>query len=160
MVQCPTDLGPDFPYKSTAQLKAAVDGLRAQGMDIELLVVRDKPWLEAMAIKATADVYFDQVKLGYGCNAVEAWGMGIPVIAGADDWTLNQMRSVYDTTDLPFYEATEECIADALVAMSDKATRTTYADRGMAHVRRYHDELPALSRLASLYRYAIEEQVQ
>ena len=135
-------------------------GCRAQGMDIELVVVRDKPWLEAMAIKATADIYFDQVKLGYGCNAVEAWGMGIPVIAGADDWTLNQMRSVYDTSELPFYAATEDTIAAALVAMSDKATPYHLCRRGMAHVRRYHDELPALARLASLYRYAIEEQVQ
>jgi hypothetical protein len=159
VVQCPTDLGPDYPYKSTAVLRKAVDGLRAQGMNIELVVVRDTPWIDAMAIKATADVYFDQVKLGYGCNAVEAWGMGIPVIAGADEWTLQQMRRVYDTKDLPFYEATEDTISAALVDMASEGKRSEYAARGMQHVRRYHDELPALSRLASLYRYAIEEQL-
>jgi hypothetical protein len=159
VVQCPTDLGPDYPYKSTAVLRKAVEGLQAQGMAIELVVVRDTPWIDAMAIKATADVYFDQVKLGYGCNAVEAWGMGIPVIAGADEWTLQQMRRVYDTKDLPFYEATEDTISAALVDMASEGKRSEYAARGMQHVRRYHDELPALSRLASLYRYAIEEQL-
>ena len=34
--------------------------------------------------KGRADVFVDQMILGYGCNAIEAWGMGIPVIAGVD----------------------------------------------------------------------------
>jgi hypothetical protein len=157
VVQCPTD-GAEHPYKSTPQLQAAVAGLKAQGMDIELLVVTGLPWLEAMKVKATADVYFDQVKLGYGCNAVEAWGMGLPVIAGADAWTLAKMREVYGTKSLPFYEATEATIADALIALEDKKVRATYAKRGMAHVRKFHDELPALTRLAELYHRAIQHQ--
>jgi hypothetical protein len=157
VVQCPTD-GAEHPYKSTPQLQAAVAGLKAQGMGIELVIATGMPWLEAMKVKATADVYFDQVKLGYGCNAVEAWGMGIPVIAGADAWTLAKMREVYGSKTLPFYEATEETIADALIALEDKKTRATYAKRGMAHVRKFHDELPALTRLAELYHRAIEHQ--
>jgi len=158
IVQCPTDNPP--VYKSTAALEAAVAKLRAEGMDIELVVVRDRPWAEAMAIKATADIYFDQVKLGYGCNAVEAWGMGIPVIAGADEWTLRKMREVYGTDSLPFYEATEATIGEAIADLaSSKAKRTTYAKRGMAHVRKFHDERPALTRLAELYRMAITHPV-
>ena len=156
VVQCPTD-GPEGPYKSTNALRAAVEGLQAQGLPIELQVVTGLPWLEALKVKATADIYFDQVKLGYGCNAVEAWGMGIPVIAGADAWTLGKMRKMWGST-LPFCEATEETIADALVVLTDKATRTKYAKRGMAHVRKYHDELPALRRLAELYHMAIEHR--
>ena len=154
IVQCPTD-GPKSPYKSTPVLEAAVRRLQNEGMDIELVVVRDKPWIEALTLKATADVYFDQVKLGYGCNAVEAWGMGIPVIAGADPWTLAKMREVYGSEALPFYEATEDTIADAIEALSTKKLRTQYAKRGMAHVRKFHDERPALTRLAQLYSMAM-----
>jgi hypothetical protein len=158
VVQCPTD-GSESPYKSTPALEAAVRKLQAEGLDIELVVVRDKPWLEAMAIKATADIYFDQVKLGYGCNAIEAWGMGIPVIAGADEWTLAKMREVFGTKTLPFYSTTEGSIAEALVDLAtSKAKRTTYAKRGMAHIRKFHDELPALTTLAGLYRRAIEHE--
>jgi hypothetical protein len=157
IVQAPTD-GKDGPYKSTAALEAAVATARRLGADVELVIIRDRPWAECMAIKATADIYFDQVKLGYGCNAVEAWGMGIPVIAGADAWTLAKMREVYGTKDLPFYEATEDTILDAVLDLvSSKVTRSKYAKRGLAHVRKFHDELPALTRLAELYTKAINE---
>lgn len=155
IVQAPTD-GKESPYKSTPALRQAVAALQAQGLEIELVVVENMPWIECMAIKATADIYFDQVKLGYGCNAVEAWGMGIPVIAGADPWTLDRMRLEFGTKTLPFYEATEDTIADAIVALSDAKVRSTYRKRGLAHVRKFHGELPALTRLATLYRMAIE----
>ena len=156
VVQCPTD-GPKGIYKSTSLLEQAIRQLQDEGLPVELLIVRDKPWAEAMALKATADIYFDQVKLGYGCNAVEAWGMGIPVIAGADTWTLGKMREVYGNDDLPFYVATEATIADSIRALATKTARTKYAKRGMAHVRKFHDELPALTRLAELYIRSFDE---
>jgi hypothetical protein len=145
-------------YKSTSALEVAVRALQNDGLDVELVLVEGKPWRDGMAIKATADIYFDQVQLGYGCNAVEAWGMGIPVIAGADEWTLTKMRNIYGKT-LPFYEATEATIKDAIADLAtNKAKRTQYAKRGLSHVRRWHDEKPALTRLATLYRLALEEQ--
>lgn len=145
--------------KSTDALEAAVAKLQRDGLNVELIVIEFKPWAECMALKATADIYFDQVILGYGCNAVEAWGMGIPVIAGADEWTLKKMKEVYGTDKLPFYEATEETIGEAIADLAThKAKRTQYARRGLAHVRKFHDELPALTRLAALYREAIDTQ--
>jgi hypothetical protein len=157
IVQTPTD-GPGGPYKSTELLQITVENLRAQGLEVELVIATNLPWIEAMKIKATADIYFDQVKLGYGCNAVEAWGMGIPVIAGADPWTLAKMREVFGTDQLPFYVATEETIGEAIITRANsKRLRTTYANRGLHHVRKFHDEKPALLRLVQLYRMAIEE---
>ena len=153
VVSCPTNR----VYKSTAALEAAVAKLQADGLPVDLVIVEGKPWAEAMAIKATADIYFDQVILGYGCNAVEAWGMGIPVIAGADEWTLAKMTELWGR--LPFYTATEATIGDAIATLAgSKAKRTGYAKAGMAHVRRHHDELPALARLAELYSMAIHRR--
>lgn len=146
-------------WKSTETLEAAVATLQAEGLPIDLLLIENRPWAECMALKATADIYFDQVKLGYGCNAIEAWGMGIPVIAGADEWTLTKMREVYGSASLPFYEATEETVADAIRALMTKRTRTTYANRGMRHIRTFHDERPALTRLAELYGMAMNQAI-
>lgn len=144
-------------FKSTALLEAAVAKLQKDGLNVELVLVEGRPWAECMAIKASADIYFDQVLLGYGCNAVEAWGMGIPVIAGADEWTLTKMREVYGNANLPFYEATTSTIAEAIADLAThKAKRTAYAKRGLAHVRKFHDERPALTRLAELYRMTLE----
>jgi hypothetical protein len=137
-------------YKSTAALELAIKALQAEGLPVDLVLVEGKPWAECMAIKATADIYFDQVILGYGCNAVEAWGMGIPVIAGAQPWTLNKMTELWG--GLPFYSATEDTIADAIRDLVQSADlRAEYAAKGMAHVRTYHDEKPALERLVELY---------
>jgi hypothetical protein len=155
IVTCPTNRG----IKSTDALEAAVAEVR-QDIDVELVIVENRSWADAMAIKATADIYFDQVKLGYGCNAIEAWGMGIPVIAGAGPKILDRMRSEWKTKTLPFYTATEDTIADAIRALADPKTRTTYAQRGMRHVRKYHDELPALIRLAGFYHRAMYEPAE
>jgi nucleotide-binding universal stress UspA family protein len=144
-------------YKSTALLEAAVAQLQGDGLPVDLLIIEGKPWAECMALKASADIYFDQVILGYGCNAVEAWGMGIPVIAGADEWTLAKMREVYGSEELPFYEATEDTIGAAIADLAQHPRkRAAYAKRGLAHVRKFHDERPALTRLAQLYHMAIE----
>ena len=149
VVSCPTNP----VYKSTEALEAAVKALQDEGLPVELVIAADLPWAEALAIKATADVVFDQVMFGYGCNGVEAWGMGLPVIAGGQPWTLAKMREMWG--DLPFYEATEQTIVSAIRAMLDKDTRKEYAAKGTAHFARYHAERPALERLAELYRMAL-----
>ena len=142
-------------YKSTDALIAAVAALQSEGLPVDLDLIEGKPWLEGMRLKARADIYFDQVGLGYGCNAVEAWGMGIPVIAGASDWTLNRMEAMWGA--LPFYTATEGSIGGAIAALATKTARAKWRKAGMAHVRKYHDELPALTRLAELYRMTIDQ---
>jgi hypothetical protein len=92
---------------------------------------------------------------GYGCNAIEAWAMGIPVIAGADDWTLLRMKREFGG-ELPFDIATDTMIGDALRRMLEPDYRAECADAGYRHVLKYHDERPALARLVELYLLTIE----
>ena len=162
IVSCPTNA----EYKSTALLEAAVKQLQAEGLPVELVLVSGKRWAEALAIKATADIYFDQVAVpsidypgGVGCNAIEAWGMGIPVVAGADEWTTERMRQEWNLKEgdrLPFLEATNDTIADALRRLVvDAELRDSYSVLGRWHVETYHAEKPALARLAELYGMAL-----
>jgi hypothetical protein len=152
--------------KSTEVLIAAVDRLRKEGAAVELDVIERVSNVECMRRKGTADVYVDQVLFGYGCNAVEAWGMGLPVIAGVDPELClprTRMRIPADTRDLmlstwgtlPFYEATEGTLYDALVAMLKPATRRKYAKLGMDHVKRWHDERLVVEQLKAIYAEAI-----
>jgi hypothetical protein len=136
--------------KSTDAFEAAIRTLQAEGLPVDALIIANKTHAECLRLKATADIYFDQVKLGYGCNAIEAWGMGIPVIAGADDWTLHAMADEFG--GIPFAIATESTIANAIrdLVMSD-VQRETVATVGQAHAQRFHAELPALRRLAEVY---------
>lgn len=143
-------------YKATEVLIAAIDAMRAEGLPVDLVLVEGKPWSECMTEKAQADIVFDQLAWGYGCNAVEAWGMGIPVVSGADEWTAERMRQEFGG-ELPFAEATQATLLDVLRELVVSAdARAEWQARGVAHVRRYHDELPALTRLAELYHEALE----
>jgi hypothetical protein len=163
IVSCPTNA----EYKSTALLEAAVRELQAEGLPVELVLVLGRPWAECLRIKATADIYFDQIAVpkidypgGYGCNAIEAWGMGIPVVAGADEWTTARMRQEWNTDSLPFMEATDATMVDVLrLLVQQPSLRGEYADRGFSHAAKYHDEKPALTRLAQLYGMAITKQL-
>jgi glycosyltransferase involved in cell wall biosynthesis len=136
--------------KSTEKLLEAVDRLKAEGYPVELDLIEHRPWTECLERKARADIYFDQVILGYGCNALEAWGMGIPVIAGAADETLDEMERRFG--QLPFYHATEDTIYDALKELVESPKlRAKYGKIGHDYVRKYHDEPVVVEQLKGLY---------
>jgi hypothetical protein len=151
IVHCPTNR----ELKHTDLLIKVVDELRAEGNTrLELVIVEGATWRESLLAKAGADIVFDQLLYGYGCNSVEAWAMRKPVIGGADAWTLDRMAAMFPA--IPFEEATEKTLKDVVLRLvKSKAAREDAADRGYQHVRKYHDELPALERLAELYHEAV-----
>lgn len=142
-------------YKATVALGEAVRRLQREGLPVELVIVEGRTWRDCLVEKAKADVLFDQVAFGYGCNAIEAWGMGLPVIAGGSAWTEDRMT--HEWGGLPYYRATRETIGDAIRALVESADlRAEWAGRGMAHAAKYHAEKPALARLAELYTKAVQ----
>ena len=156
----------DRDLKNTERVEEAVWTLEDEGLPVELDVIEGVTWGECLRRKAAADVYVDQLFLGYGCNAIESWAMGLPVVAGVDPdgaAEVNQPipvstreRMVREFGGLPFYEASEASIIDDLRALVLSADlRAEWAARGMAHVQRFHAELPALERLMDLYSRAI-----
>ena len=145
--------------KSTQLLIEAVERLKADGLDVELDLIEHKPWKECLERKAKADIYFDQVILGYGCNAIEAWCMGIPVVAGGSDETLDEMERRFGR--LPFYHATPETIYDALKELVESpALRKRYGKIGLEHVRRFHDAKVVVEQLKGIYSRALGESVE
>ena len=140
--------------KSTALFIEAVDRLKAEGYPVEVDIIEHVPWTECLERKAKADIFYDQVLLGYGNNALEAWGMGIPVVAGADDATLDEMERRFG--HLPFYHATEDTIYDALKELVESPElRQQYGDIGYQYVRQYHDYPVVVLQLKRLYERAV-----
>lgn len=135
----------DRALKSTEAFLAACAKL-----DVEPVLIEQRPWLECLAVKGTCDVLFDQVQLGYGHNAIEAWGMGIPVIAGAADATLDRMQGTFGY--LPFLTATATTIGDTINALLEDDRRDRWAARGLDHARRWHDGAETVARLSGIYR--------
>ena len=158
--------------KDTDTLIAAVKRLRAEGHDVELDIIEGRPWAECLERKAQADLYVDQLLLGYGCNAIEAWGMGIPVIAGVDPararGILSPQRIPDDTLDimerrwgtLPFYPATKRTLYDAIRdLLSSQFRRDHYTRLGKEHIARYHDEARVVEQLKDIYTRAASGSV-
>lgn len=140
--------------KSTDLLIKAVDRLKAEGFDVELDLIERRSWAECLGRKATADIYFDQVGLGYGNNAIEAWAMGIPVIAGASDPVLDEMERRFG--ELPFYHATLETIYDALKELvEDPKLRERYGRLGYQYAKQWHDGPIVVDRLKAIYSKAV-----
>lgn len=127
-------------------------------LNVEPVLIERKSWRECLAIKGTCDILYDQVILGYGNNAVEAWAMGIPVIAGAGVSTLKTMRDTFDT--LPFLSATAGTIGDAIRALMDDDTRAEWGERGRTHAERWHNGRESVERLTAVYRHTLASHGQ
>lgn len=144
VVTAPTDRA----IKSTDALIAA-----CRDLPVDLVIVERADWQTCLREKATADIVFDQVQLGYGCNAIEAMAMGIPVIAGAAAETLAEYRRRFGS--LPFHPATEPTIGDALAELiASPALRAEIGERGQRHARAFHDERTVTRQMEGLYELA------
>lgn len=141
----------DRAIKSTDAFLAAVERLGHE-LRVEVILVEGTTWTTCLERKATADIYFDQVRLGYGVNAVEAWGMGIPVVAGAADDTLEEIERRAGV--VPFVVADEATIYEALVALAEPAARARWATIGADFARRFHAEEVAVPRLQAVFERA------
>lgn len=126
----------------------------ARHIPLRVLLIEGRSWLDCLRLKGTADIYFDQIGLGYGNNAIEAWGMRIPVIAGGAPATLAEMRRRFGY--LPFYEATVETLEYALIDLaSSLVKRNHWARVGRAHAERWHADGVVVAQLQDLYRRAM-----
>lgn len=144
--------------KSTDAFLAAVKRLE-QDYPIELVLIEREAWADCLARKATVDIFFDQVILGFGCNAIEAWGMGIPVVAGASDATLDEYERRFG--GLPFYHATEDTIYEALRELVESPDlRAKYGEIGQIHARTYHDDAKVVAQLQDIYHRAAGQMVR
>lgn len=126
--------------KGTRVIVASVRKLRGQ---VEWEMIQRRPWAECLRRKARTDLYVDQLTYGFGANAVEAWGMSMPVFGSASGDILERMRAEWGT--LPFYDCgqTRESVMAALrLFAADRDLSAGWAARGLAHARKYHDQSP------------------
>lgn len=137
--------------KGTAQWLQALEGL-----PVDLRLIENVTWEECLRQKAEADLLLDQLRVGYGLNAVEAWAMGIPVISGVGDPNVTD-RMFQLIGYLPFYHCTQTTVAERLSEfVGDPALRCEYAELGNQYVKDFHDERLVVAEWQDIYREALE----
>lgn len=144
--------------KDSASILAALRQLQDEGHRLEIITnvdakghARHVSWRTALWHKAKADIYVDQLTLGYGNNAVESWAFGQPVVAGvADPAVRDEMLRRWGV--LPFVPATPDTVYLALLRLIESPTmRAEYAQIGREHFDRYHDSRRVVAQLQGLY---------
>lgn len=141
--------------KSTSRIMAAIRNLYHDGYNIEFDLIERVPWAECLRRKAKADIYVDQLRLGYGNNAIEAWGMGIPVIAGVEGRAAREAMFEHWGT-MPFKEASDVDLEAQLAELIvDAEYRHHWGQMGLSHLKRHHDESVVAAFLSSIYHKAV-----
>ncbi len=146
--------------KQTASFMAALAGI-SEKRKVETITNLDArgravhmPHVEVLHQKARADIYLDQLVLGYGNASIEAWGMGIPVVAGVADPKVRKAM-IERWGELPFVEASEENVAAVLAKLvRSPSMRKEYGERGRAHAQRFHSEASVVDVLKGIYENA------
>ncbi len=121
--------------KGTRHVVAAVERLRADGLDVELDLITGVPNREALRRISNADVLVDQLRIGwYGGVAVEAMALGRPVVCHIDEAD-NPFGAA-----LPIERATPATVREVLRELVvDRARRAALAQRGREFALRVHD---------------------
>lgn len=141
------------PGKSTNEVIAALDSLVRKG-EIVLDVIEMVDHISCLKRKGRASIYIDQFTLCYGLNSIEAWSMGIPVIANAQPQTLNKIKKIMG--DLPFYQVPVNGVPDAVIALrDDEELAEEYTTRGRDCYMAYHSQTAAAKKALEYYKEAL-----
>lgn len=134
----------------------------ARKAKVPLRLVEQISYAECLASKTQCRVTCDQIKYGYGNNAIEGWALGMPVISGFSTPLAQRYREAMLMQvggELPFIEviASVDSVAKALLRLrKDRAYYQEWQERGRAHFFRYH-HMPAVAKKAiGIYRKALD----
>lgn len=150
VMQTPAARGPNH----TDAFVAAVSGVG--GVDVSL--IEGMSWPEALQRKAQADILFDSFDSWYGLSAIEAMGMGVPVIVGSDN--ADAMARMQATVGEPCIRSTRETVASVVGALADDPSlRLRYGEMGREIAHRFHAEARVVERLAPFFEMAMDRAV-
>lgn len=146
--------------KGSELILEALESLRGQGFEFELLLVEGMSNAEARKVYESADVLVDQLFAGwYGGLAVELMALGKPVLVyireGDLDFIDPQMKA-----DLPFIQITPHTVEQSLrnVLSMPRSELVELAHRSRAFVERWHDPLTIARCIQADYEKALGAQ--
>jgi hypothetical protein len=152
----------DRAAKGTSQILAALDALRADGVEFELALVEGMTRAAARATYERADLLVDQVLDGwYGGVAVELMALGKPVAAYLRAEDLERLPAAM-RDDLPVIALEPDGLAASLRPWltSRRLELPEVGRRSRAYVERWHDPLELARRTRSAYEAALRSRTR
>jgi hypothetical protein len=110
--------------KGTKYVVQAVERLRAEGHDVELLSFDNVPTAQYRYLQVQADIVVEELVRGtWGSTAVECMALGKPVVTYVrSDWEARYYRLFPETKPLPLVNANKWTIYEVLKKLIDDAT--------------------------------------
>jgi glycosyltransferase involved in cell wall biosynthesis len=124
--------------KGTDAVIEAVDRLRAEGLDVRLVLLEGRPNEEVREAIRAADIAVDQLLTGYGLFAVECMSAGVPVISNLR-WMPRAMREAPSLVVAPIVDADAHDLVDRLRELvTDPERRRRLGRESRSFAVRYH----------------------
>ena len=140
--------------KGTAFIEAAVESLRTEGLNVDLVLAEGMQNEQMRELMLAADILADQLILpGYGLAAIEGMAAGLPVVCNLEHpghTELLDRRSFL--SECPVVSASPETFRAALRALvANPALREQLGRAGRAYTVKYHSYAAAQYLFGSVY---------
>ena len=149
-------------FKGTEFLLDAVERLRAENLQVELMLLEKVPNDEVRRLMQQADLLAEQfVGIGYALSGIEGMASGLPVLANLDHPAYTEVYRRYGfLNEFPVLSATPETLLDQLrVLVTNPALREQLGRAGRAYAEKYHSYPAAQYLFGSIYRSFEGEEV-
>lgn len=129
--------------KGTEHLLHAVEALRAEGLQVELVLLERRPNSEVRDALRDADILAEQFLVGYGLLAVEGMASGTAVLSNVG-WLPAEVRRHPAIAGSPIVDVSVETLTDRLRELvGDPARRRRLGLEGRDYVLRWHSDAAA-----------------
>jgi hypothetical protein len=141
--------------KGTTRVVKAIKSLRSKGISLDL--IEDTPYYECLGRKGQGHVLIDQFELGYGCNAIEAWALGLVVVADAKPNILAAMEK--EIGRIPFVRSPLDDLAKIVLRLKEDVDFYNEArERGWQHWQNFHAPDVVAARAIGYYEEALRRR--
>lgn len=142
-------------FKGTEYLQRAVEELRAEGLQIELLLIEGVQNEEVRRLTAEeADILAEQfIATGYAMSGIEGMASGLPVLANLESETYTRLfRRCSYLNECPILSTTPETLKENLrVLVTHPRLREQLGRAGREYVLKYHSEKAAQYMFGAIY---------
>lgn len=140
-------------FKGTEFVVDAVERLRAEGLQVELVLLERVPNERVREVMATADILAEQFLIGYALSGIEGMASGLAVMSNLESEFYTRIFRRFSFLDeCPILSTSPETLTANLRALvTNPALRERLGRAGRAYVEKYHSYETAQYLFGAIY---------
>lgn len=145
-------------FKGTEYLIEAVDELKDEGLQIELVLLEKIPNDKVREMMQEVDILAEQFIIGYAMSACEGMASGLPVLSNLENEAYTRVFRRYSyLNECPILSTSPETLKDNLrTLVTHPELRRELGEAGRKYVEKYHSYRTAQYLFGSIYKVILE----